>query len=144
VILYLDTSALVKLYTLETGSSEVKQAVARADLVATSLVAYVEARSAFARKHRLADIDEAALKRHKYEFEQGWSRLDRLPVDGTTIRRAGDLAEQYRLKAYDAIHLATVDLMQVTLRSSIRFACFDAALNRAAARLGFMLIADAK
>jgi predicted nucleic acid-binding protein len=144
VILYLDTSALVKLYAQEVGSSEVKRAVARADLVATSLVAYVEARSAFARKYRLADIDEAALKRHKDEFEQGWNRLDRLPVDVTTIRRAGDLAEQYRLKAYDAIHLATVDLMEVTVRSSIRFACFDDALNRAAARLGFMLIADAK
>jgi uncharacterized protein len=143
VIVYLDTSALVKLYVQEVGSTQVRLAVARADLVATSLVAYVEARSAFARKHRLADIDAAALKRHKHEFEQGWNRLDRLPVDATTIRRAGDLAEQYRLKAYDALHLATVDLMEVTLRSSVRFACFDDALNRAAARLGFALIGDA-
>ena len=143
MIVYLDTSALVKLYVQEVGSTQVRLAVARADLVATSLVAYVEARSAFARKHRLADIDGAALKRHKHEFEQGWNRLDRLPVDATTIRRAGDLAEQYRLKAYDALHLATIDLMEVTLRSSVRFACFDDALNRAAARLGFTLIADA-
>jgi uncharacterized protein len=143
VIVYLDTSALVKLYVQEVGSRQVRLAVARADLVATSLVAYVEARSAFARKHRLANIDDASLKRHKHEFEQGWNRLDRLPVDATTIRRAGDLAEQYRLKAYDALHLATVDLMEVTLRSSVRFACFDDALNRAAARLGFTLIADA-
>ena len=76
MILYLDTSALVKLYAREVGSAEVKRAVARADLVATSLVAYVEARSAFARKHRLADIDDDALKRHTHEFEQGWNRLD--------------------------------------------------------------------
>jgi uncharacterized protein len=143
VIVYLDTSALVKLYVQEVGSTEVKRAVARADLVATSLIAYVEVRSAFARRHRLADIDNAALKRHKHEFEQGWNRLDRLPVDATTIHRAGDLAEQYRLKAYDALHLATVDLMEVTLRSSVSFACFDDALNRAAARMGFTLIADA-
>jgi predicted nucleic acid-binding protein len=143
VILYLDTSALVKLYAREVGGAEVKRAVARADLVATSLVAYVEARSAFARKHRLADIDDAALKRHKHEFERDWNRLDRLPVDATTIRRAGDLAEQYRLKAYDAVHLATVDLMEVTLRSSVGFACFDDALNRAAANLGFTLFTNA-
>lgn len=143
MIVYLDTSALVKLYAHEARSAEVKRAVARADLVATSLIAYVEARSAFARKHRLADIDDAALKRHKRQFEQDWNRLDRLPVDATTIRRAGDLAEQYHLKVYDALHLATVDLMEVTLRSSISFACFDDALNRAAARLGFTLIADA-
>ena len=143
MILYLDTSALVKLYAREVGSAEVKRAVVRADLVATSLVAYIEARSAFARKHRLADIDDAALKRHKHEFERDWNRLDRLPVDATTIRRAGDLAEQYRLRAYDALHLATVDLMEVTLRSSVSFACFDDALNRAAASLGFTLITDA-
>jgi len=143
VIVYLDTSALVKLYVQGAGSAEVRQAIARADLVATSLVAYVEVRSAFARKHRTADIDDAALKRHKREFEEGWNRLDRLPVDATTIRRAGDLAEQYRLKAYDALHLATVDLMEVTLRSSVSFACFDDALNRAAARMGFALIRGA-
>ncbi len=142
MIVYLDTSALVKLYVQEVGSTEVRRAVARADLVATSLIAYVEARSAFARKQRLADIDDAALKRHKHEFEQGWNRLDRLPVDATTIHRAGELAEQYRLKAYDALHLATVDLMAVTLRSSVSFACFDDALNRAAAKMGFTLIAD--
>lgn len=142
MIVYLDTSALVKLYVQEVGSAKVKRAVARAELVATSLVAYVEARSAFARKHRMADIDAAALKRHNHEFEQGWNRLDRLPVDETTIRRAGDLAEQFRLKAYDALHLATVDLMEVTLRSSVSFACFDAALNRAAAQMGFSLTTD--
>jgi predicted nucleic acid-binding protein len=143
VIVYLDTSALVKLYVQEAGSAEVRQAIARADLVATSLIAYVEVRSAFARKHRMADIDDAALKRHKREFEQGWNQLDRLPVDATTIRRAGDLAEQHRLKAYDALHLATADLMEVTLRSSVSFACFDDALNRAAAKQGFTLITDA-
>ena len=120
MIVYLDTSALVKLYVQEVGSTEVKRAVARADLVATSLIAYVEVRSAFARRHRLADIDDAALKRHEHEFEQGWNRLDRLPVDATTIHRAGELAEQYRLKAYDALHLATVDLMEVNSCRRIR------------------------
>ena len=95
-----------------------------------------------ARKHRLADIDDAALRRHKREFENDWTRLNRLPVDATTIRRAGDLAEQYRLRAYDALHLATADLLQAAIRSAVGFACFDDALNGAAARLGLRLIAD--
>ena len=81
MIVYLDTSALVKLYVQEVGSTEMRRAVGRPDLVATSLIAYVEVRSAFARKHRSADIDDAALKRHKHEFEQGWNRLERLPVE---------------------------------------------------------------
>lgn len=143
MIVYLDTSALVKLYVQEVGSTEVKQAIARANLVATSLLAYVEARSALARKHRLADIDDAALRRHKREFENDWTRFNRLPVDATTIRRAGDLAEQNRLRAYDALHLATADLLQSATGSAVSFACFDDALNGAAARLGLRLIADA-
>lgn len=142
MILYLDTSALVKLYAREAGSADVKQAVARADLVATSLIAYVEARSAFARKHRLAEMSDAALGRHKRELEQDWSRLNRLPVDSTTVRRAGDLAEQYRLRAYDALHLASANLLEAAVRSAVTFACFDDALNEAAGRLGLRLIAD--
>ena len=143
MILYLDTSALVKLYAREAGTNEVKHAVASAELVATSLVAYVETRSAFARKHRFAEIGDSALRRHKREFERDWNRLNRLPVDAITIRRAGDLAEQHRLRAYDALHLATADLLRAAIRSAVSFACFDDALSDAADRLGLRPIAGA-
>jgi len=52
VNLYLDTSALVKLYIAEEGSLLVRTALADARFVATSVVAYVEARAAFARRRR--------------------------------------------------------------------------------------------
>lgn len=45
--LYLDTSALVKLYVEEAGSSVVRKSVEDADTAATSIVAFVEARAAF-------------------------------------------------------------------------------------------------
>lgn len=141
--LYLDTSALVKLYAREEGSTEVKRAVTEAGSLATSLVAYVEARSAFARKRRFGDIDDTALRHYKREFEQDWTRFNRLPVDATTIRRAGDLAERYRLRAYDAVHLATAELFQEAVRAAVNFVSFDDTLNGAAARHGFTLIADA-
>jgi len=50
--------------------------------------------------------------------------------------RAGDLAEHFRLRAYDAIHLAIAERVFRETRSQVRFACFDAALNRAASTLG--------
>jgi len=140
---YFDTSALVKLYAREEGSTEVKRAVARAGSVTTSIVAYVETRSAFARKRRFADIDDTALRHYKREFEQDWTRFNRLPVDAITIRRAGDLVERYRLRAYDAVHLATAELFQQEIRSAVYFVSFDDALNGAAAKQGFTLIADA-
>jgi uncharacterized protein len=132
LILYLDTSALVKLYAEELGSDIVRQAVAQAELIATSLVAYAETRSALARKRRGGEISAVALKQHKREFERDWARLQRLPIDEATIRKAGDLAEQHALRAFDALHLATADSLQATLRTAVTFACFDGALNGAA------------
>ena len=52
MILYLDTSALVKLYVRERGSAQVRAHVNNADVIATSVVAYAEARAAFARLRR--------------------------------------------------------------------------------------------
>ena len=52
MMLYLDTSAVVKLYVEESMSSEVVVAVEEAEAVATSLIAYAEARAAFARARR--------------------------------------------------------------------------------------------
>jgi len=61
--------------------------------------------------------------------------------DSGIVRRAADLAEQFRLRAYDAIHLATAERLFLDIRSHVQFACFDAALNRAASILGLMPVA---
>jgi len=140
LILYLDTSALVKLYAEEAGSGLVRQRVRDSDLIATSLVAYAEARSALARKGRSREISRPALTQCKKEFERDWLRLHRLPIDETLIRKAGQLAEEYALRALDALHLATADLMQITLRDAVTFACFDDALNKAAEARGLALL----
>jgi uncharacterized protein len=116
--------------------------VANAEQIATSLIAYVETRSALARKSRLDQVDDAALQRHKREFERDWAQLYRLPMDVTTVRRAAELAEQHRLRAYDAVHLATADLLQAAIRAPVAFACFDNALNEVALRLDLKLITD--
>jgi uncharacterized protein with PIN domain len=49
MILYLDTSSLLKLYVEEPGTSEVQSRVELADVVATSVIAYPEAHAAVAR-----------------------------------------------------------------------------------------------
>jgi uncharacterized protein len=50
LIAYLDTSSLVKLYVEEEGSALIRQLVERTELVATSVLAYPEARAALARQ----------------------------------------------------------------------------------------------
>jgi predicted nucleic acid-binding protein len=141
VILYLDTSASVKLYASEPGSAETRRAVAEADQVASSVLAYAETRAALARKYRMRQLDTAGLDRSKGDFEDDWKGFIKMPADAETVRRAGDLAEQFRLRAYGAIHLATADRLYRDTRSRLGFLCFDAALNGAAAKLGLTVVA---
>jgi predicted nucleic acid-binding protein len=140
VILYLDTSALVKLYATEPGSVQTRRALNRADQVASSLLAYVETRAAFARKKRMRQLSDAELERSKRAFELDWSGFVRLPADLETVRRAGDLAEQFQLRGYDALHLATADLLSRETGTRISFLGFDAALNDAASKLGLTVL----
>ncbi|MGO9267837.1 MAG: type II toxin-antitoxin system VapC family toxin [Candidatus Binataceae bacterium] len=143
MILYLDTSALVKLYATEPGSVQTRRAVNRADQVASSLLAYVETRAAFARKKRMRQLSDAQLERSKRAFERDWHGFVRLPADIETVRRAGDLAEQFQLRGYDALHLATADLLSRQTGTHISFLGFDAALNDAASKLGLTLLSVA-
>lgn len=141
MILYLDTSALVKLYAEEAGSEVVRQAVADSDLIATSLVSYAETRSALARKGGTGHVARSALNKCRREFERDWERLHRLPVDETLVRKASDLAEEHALRPFDALHLATADFLQAVLRAAVTFASFDDELNGAAEVHGLELLA---
>ncbi len=85
-MLYLDTSALVKLYVDEPKSEAVKNAVEQADAVATSLVAYTEARAAFARCRREGRFAPQVYRRIVGAFEEDWSRLCR----SRSKRRSGE------------------------------------------------------
>jgi predicted nucleic acid-binding protein len=141
VILYLDTSAVVKLYASEPGSAETRRAIATVGQIASSLLAYAETRAALSRKYRMRQLGTASLDRTKGDFEADWKGFIKLPADVETIRRAGDFTEQFRLRAYDAIHLATADRLYRETGSRTGFLCFDTALNAAATRLGLDVVA---
>ena len=133
--LYLDTSSLVKLYVTETGSDGVRQLVAEASVVATSVVAYAETRAALARLRRNGALTAAALTSVKREFEQQWPTYLTLDATDSLCRAAGELAEQYGLRGFDSLHLAT--FAEVFRRSGgeTRFSSFDDRLNQAARKM---------
>ena len=137
--LYLDTSAVVKLYTTKLGSADTRCAVDAADQIASSMLAYTETRAALARKCRLKQIDAAAFARSKAQFEADWKGMFVMPIDSQTIRSAGDLAEQFGLRVYDALHLAAASTLSREIASRVHFMCFDNMLNRAASNLGLLV-----
>jgi predicted nucleic acid-binding protein len=141
VILYADTSALVKLYVTEPGSTQVRAAVQRCVALCSHAIAYVEMRAAFAGAERRGRLNAAGLARLVSAFEQDWETMRKIRADTPLLRRAGALAESEKLRAYDAIHLAAAERAAHTLAGlPFRFAAFDEPLNRAAAALGLSLI----
>jgi len=131
MIVYLDTSSLVKLYVEEDESSKVDVLVKSSKVTATSLVAYAEARAAFARRFRDKAFTSDEYNRMKAFFNEDWNRYLILSVSQDIIRLAGDLAEKHALRGFDAIHLASALNLCQELSSSIVFSCFDDNLQKA-------------
>ena len=134
MIVYLDTSSLVKLYVEEDESSKVYALVKFSEVTATSLVAYAEARAAFARRFREKAFTLEEHNRIKKFFIKDWSSYLVLSVTENTIRLAGDLAEKHALRGFDSIHLASALTLRQALSSSIVFSCFDDKLQKASER----------
>jgi uncharacterized protein len=134
--LYLDTSALVKLYVEETGSANVRALVHAARVVATSVVAYAETRAALARLRRERLLTARQLATLRRQFDEQWEQYLALEATDSLCRAAGDLAERYGLRGFDSIHLAS--FQEVARRAGLtqtRFSSFDDKLNRAARTL---------
>lgn len=134
MILYLDTSSLVKIFVEEDGSQETRVLVSQANWVSTSVVAYAEARSAFARQAREGALTSDEHRAVKASLELNWQRFLVLKVTDEIRSRAGDLAEAYALRGFDSLHLASyLELARSAPRSAVaRFSSFDVRLNQAA------------
>ena len=141
--LYLDTSALVKLYVAEDGSTLVREVLAQARLVATASIAYVEARAALARRRHEGSLPPLDHQRTIQAFDADWGRFFRIDMTESLIREAALLAERHRMRAYDAIHLASAATLKTQL-GPVTFLSWDIALEAAAHREGFGLLPGRK
>jgi predicted nucleic acid-binding protein len=133
VTLYLDTSSLVKLYVEEVGSDDVRDLVAQAAVVVTSIVAYAETRAALARLRRSGDLSPGKFAAAKGNFEAQWPAFLTLEVTAPLSREAGDFAERYALRGFDALHLASfAEIARRAGAAEARFSSVDDQLNKAA------------
>jgi predicted nucleic acid-binding protein len=134
MMLYVDTSALVKLYVEEPLSQELSYAVDEAEAVATSLLAYTEAITAFARARREVRLSPQEYRRVVDAFEEDWSRYITVEVTDRLVKTAGHLAASRALRGYDALHLASALTLRERVPSSMMFVAVDRALSVAAKR----------
>ena len=131
MILYLDTSALVKRYLVEAGTLEVNLWIGQAHPASTSLITRAEMGAAISRAERTGWINADQRDLALGLFRAEWEMLGRLPINEATVRRADALACQHGLRGYDAVHLACALLYRDGLGEPVTLATYDRLLWQA-------------
>ena len=140
MIVYIDTSDLVKLYVDESGCDAITEIVHKATVISTSKVAYAEARSAFARKQRDDGFSAKVLRKIVEDFNREWESYFLIEVTDGLIRSAGDIAEKHLLRGFDSIHLASAINLKNKIGSEVYFSSNDEKLNQAAEKEGIIVL----
>jgi predicted nucleic acid-binding protein len=96
----------------EPGSTEAIEAWDDAERVVSSLLLYPEARAAIGRAARAGRLDGRALRMARSALDRLWRDVDRIELTERLARDAGRLAELHALRAYDAIHLASLESVE--------------------------------
>lgn len=131
MIIYLDASAIVKLYVAEARSAEVRQLVTEADIAGTALISRAEVVAALAKAIRVGVLERAQATAAVQLFRSQWPDYARIQVTEATINRADELAWTHGLRGYDAVHLASAVLWGESLGEPVRLATFDRSLHEA-------------
>ena len=136
---YLDTSALIKLYVADAFSTEVERLVAEVDGLVISRLSMLEWHCAMSRRLRVSQISEDYLNLARTEFtrhlSEAYFRI--VPFDDTLLidaLRVLDSVKPIPLRTLDAIHLTAARNAGVTRIATADRVMADAAnqLNLAA------------
>ena len=139
---YLDTSALVKLYVYESGTSQMLELASKADNQLTlSTLTQIEFHSAVRSRQRAGDMDDSVSESMLDRFDNDLdNRFNRQAVNGYVIDLAAGLVEQYPLRAYDALQLAACLIFRTAAPEEPVFVCADKELLAAAESEGLTTI----
>jgi predicted nucleic acid-binding protein len=136
MILYCDTSALIKRYVEEEGSEGISKLWERASAVATSVVAFAETVATFNRKFREGVLSTREYKITVEEFKEDYGQLVLVPLNRDLDKSIENILKRHPLRGFDAIHLASALVFLHSEAPPLMFACFDSALNQAARKEG--------
>lgn len=130
MILFADSSALIKLYIEETGSTAMA-GLAKRHRLAVSTLAYAEVYATFARRLRESLLDEEEHTTVVGRFDRDWQSMVIVPFQPTLLGLVPRLVSQHPLRGADAVHLASALFLR-TSRLEITLAASDRQLVTAA------------
>ncbi len=135
MILFVDTSVLVKLYVEERGSERMRQEVAHGNPVAASDLAFAEMHAALARQRREGRLLNPEFDRLRLQLAGDWRKLTQVSIGPEILSLVPDLCARHPLRGADSLHLASALHLQLG-DLEITFACSDRTLLAAAASEG--------
>lgn len=137
-VIYLDASAVIKLFLDEPFSAQVEAAVLAPDAhCVTSDLTYAEIHGFLSRALSRGRISEAQQKQLVMDFQAWFDSLAHSEVSFARMRRAGQVAILNNLRGADAIHLVTaIECLVASATDRRVFACFDGRLTQEALRTG--------
>ncbi len=142
---FVDSSALVKRYVPETGSAWIRALSAQetGNSLYIARITWVEVLSALARREREGSLTfpdrTLIIQRFRSDLNTQYQVIE---LDAKLAVSAGQLVGQYPLRAYDAVQLASVLLLQpafaTTQSTSLIFLTADDRLSAVAQALGLL------
>ncbi|EGV17949.1 type II toxin-antitoxin system VapC family toxin [Thiocapsa marina] len=136
MILFCDTSALIKLYVREDFTDTMLAAAGAASATAVCRIAWAEAMAALARRSRDNPTDAGAIDTVRRRLRNDWNDYAIIEVTQALVELAGDYADTFALRGYDSVQLAAVRTLHEASHEQVQFACFDRRLQKAARVLG--------
>ncbi len=130
---YLDTSALVKRFVSEAGSSEVQSLLMGGEPTASATIAYAELYSGLTRRHREGYLSPLQYRLACRSVERDWRALVKVELGAEILISARGLIQRHGLRAFDAIHLASALALQAAANEPVTLVAADQLLLRAAA-----------
>jgi len=140
VILFCDTSALMKAYAKEEHSEQVRNLLQEAASCFVSLITWAEMCAAFGLKERTQKITGKEVSAGLQRLKKEWGSFGQTAVDEDLMIEAGELALRFGLRAYDSVQLASAQRVHRQLGRKLVFCCFDKQLNAAAAALAINIL----
>ena len=139
MILYCDTSALIKRYVEEDGTDQVDHLWEEGSAVVTSTVAFAEIMATIGRKYREGILSKSIYQKTISEFKNDYTRLILVPISLELNQLIEKLLFKHPLRGFDAIHLASALLIHKEGPLAVKFVCYDRRLNQAAAEEGLVI-----
>ena len=150
-VYYFDSSAVVKLYISEPGSQWIERIAQPQDtttetenLLVFALVGIAETAASIARHYRRGFLTRELRHKLYLQFMRDYpKRFTTLAITDDIVLKAAGLTQEYVLRGYDAVHLASAlsydQLLKTEAREALIFVTADEVLYQAAQAAGLLV-----